>query len=389
MYCPQCTAEYRPGFTTCADCGVPLVADHPPAAVPALTGGVASVKEVFLTSDPLHADLVSATLQEHGIEALVRTRLAGGLTLTATETHWAPGQSRVVLVPTLVYDRACALLESIASPSSETEDPRDSTATAERTDTRRVRAKVVATIVLAPVLASLAYGVYMALGELLRPPTPTSFTSSVPQVGPSRAVRVLRAECNAGKIAACVNLGVAYEKGEGVSPQPARAAALYRLGCDSGVPVACVNLGRNYETGSGVPVNVGEAVRLYQRACDAGAMPGCYTLGTAYQRGVGVEVDLPRAAQLFSRACYRGYPYACVSLAYCYRTGSGAPKSSLEAVRLYRRACDAREMHGCYNLGVSYQRGEGVDQDPAEAMRLYKLACEGGYALGCAVNMRE
>lgn len=30
MWCPKCGAEYRPGFTTCADCRVPLV-DDPPA----------------------------------------------------------------------------------------------------------------------------------------------------------------------------------------------------------------------------------------------------------------------------------------------------------------------------------------------------------------------
>jgi hypothetical protein len=31
MFCPVCAGEYRPGFTECADCGVPLV-DEPPAA---------------------------------------------------------------------------------------------------------------------------------------------------------------------------------------------------------------------------------------------------------------------------------------------------------------------------------------------------------------------
>ena len=31
-HCPKCEAEYRPGFTTCADCGVPLVPG--PAASP-------------------------------------------------------------------------------------------------------------------------------------------------------------------------------------------------------------------------------------------------------------------------------------------------------------------------------------------------------------------
>lgn len=29
MYCPKCKAEYRQGFTVCADCGVPLVYELP------------------------------------------------------------------------------------------------------------------------------------------------------------------------------------------------------------------------------------------------------------------------------------------------------------------------------------------------------------------------
>ena len=32
MYCPQCKAEYRQGFTRCADCDVDLVHEPPPAA---------------------------------------------------------------------------------------------------------------------------------------------------------------------------------------------------------------------------------------------------------------------------------------------------------------------------------------------------------------------
>ena len=33
MFCPQCNAEYRPGFTRCADCGVDLVNDPPEYAL--------------------------------------------------------------------------------------------------------------------------------------------------------------------------------------------------------------------------------------------------------------------------------------------------------------------------------------------------------------------
>lgn len=30
-WCPHCRTEYRPGFTTCADCGAPLVEEPPPS----------------------------------------------------------------------------------------------------------------------------------------------------------------------------------------------------------------------------------------------------------------------------------------------------------------------------------------------------------------------
>jgi hypothetical protein len=30
LFCPSCKAEYRPGFTECADCSVPLVYELPP-----------------------------------------------------------------------------------------------------------------------------------------------------------------------------------------------------------------------------------------------------------------------------------------------------------------------------------------------------------------------
>ena len=34
-YCPKCGAEYRPGFTMCADCNVPLVPGPAPSQPPA------------------------------------------------------------------------------------------------------------------------------------------------------------------------------------------------------------------------------------------------------------------------------------------------------------------------------------------------------------------
>ncbi len=48
MYCPQCGAEYRPGFTRCADCEVPLVAAKPPAPEPLALTTVFSTGSIAL-----------------------------------------------------------------------------------------------------------------------------------------------------------------------------------------------------------------------------------------------------------------------------------------------------------------------------------------------------
>ncbi len=76
MYCPQCKAEYRQGFTRCADCEVELVHEPPPAAHGfGATGGAGSQAEdsedpfcsFWRGDDPrIHAELCEL-LNEEGI----------------------------------------------------------------------------------------------------------------------------------------------------------------------------------------------------------------------------------------------------------------------------------------------------------------------------------
>lgn len=47
MFCPKCRTEYRKGFTTCADCDIPLVAELPPEPAPPDSE---NAKESFLYS---------------------------------------------------------------------------------------------------------------------------------------------------------------------------------------------------------------------------------------------------------------------------------------------------------------------------------------------------
>src|SRR4029077_7190753 len=74
MFCPQCKAEYRPGFTRCADCDVDLVYE-PPASVGGPPGEVGGPDEnpddpfcsFWRGDDPrIHAELCEL-LNEEGI----------------------------------------------------------------------------------------------------------------------------------------------------------------------------------------------------------------------------------------------------------------------------------------------------------------------------------
>lgn len=115
MHCATCETEYRAGIEVCADCGEKLLDGPPRSDAPVSNDGAASMDEVFRTADPLEAELVAATLRESGIESMVKMAFHGGLALTPMETHWAPGQQRVVLVPSIASERARAVVREIAS----------------------------------------------------------------------------------------------------------------------------------------------------------------------------------------------------------------------------------------------------------------------------------
>lgn len=169
MHCPSCLTEYRTGFVTCSDCGAALAEGTPPRREPCDIHASASLEEVFRTSDPLQAEMAAALLADAGIETVLRSQFHGGLTLTAVETHWAPGQQRVVLVPSVSLASAKAVLAALPPPdgSGAVEDPHEPiTPTSAASPTSR--GKLVAALILLPVLGSLLYGALLVLRELLR-----------------------------------------------------------------------------------------------------------------------------------------------------------------------------------------------------------------------------
>ncbi len=70
MYCPRCESQYRPGITTCSDCGTPLVDSLPSPqafAAPAIEPEV-----VFADSKPELIAIARSILMSAGIEHGVR-----------------------------------------------------------------------------------------------------------------------------------------------------------------------------------------------------------------------------------------------------------------------------------------------------------------------------
>ena len=78
-YCPRCGSEYRPGFTECSDCHLPLV-DEPPEGpvrkpglggkIPFDPGEVARLVPVYV-ADRFQGDVVRSVLEGSGIPAIV------------------------------------------------------------------------------------------------------------------------------------------------------------------------------------------------------------------------------------------------------------------------------------------------------------------------------
>jgi hypothetical protein len=64
MFCPNCRAEYREGFTRCADCDVPLTAGLPPEPRPSDdVDETATLVEVYSTFNEAEIALIKSILE--------------------------------------------------------------------------------------------------------------------------------------------------------------------------------------------------------------------------------------------------------------------------------------------------------------------------------------
>jgi len=87
------------------------------------------------------------------------------------------------------------------------------------------------------------------------------------------------------------NLGLMYQKGEGVARSAAEAAHWYGLAASQGFGEAQQRLADLYYLGQGVPRSYTQAAHWYRRAAEQGNARAQFQLGHLYDVGLGIEHD--------------------------------------------------------------------------------------------------
>jgi hypothetical protein len=117
-------------------------------------------------------------------------------------------------------------------------------------------------------------------------PTPIPFAMATPT--PSMSATPSQKEVTSMDVAQMYNLGVIYDKGQGVAQDYGKAREWYQKAADAGNTNAMVNLGWLYENGKGGAQDYGKALEWYQKAAVAGDANAMKNLGVLYYNRRGV-----------------------------------------------------------------------------------------------------
>lgn len=172
------------------------------------------------------------------------------------------------------------------------------------------------------------------------------------------------------------NLGVMYEKGQGVAKDEAKAVQWYTKAAEQGTAAAQFNLGVMYVNGRGVAKDGAKAVVWFTKAAEQGVAAAQFNLGQMYDFGHGVASDEGKAIQWYIEAAQQGDVSAQYSLGLIYE---GAHRQDYrKAVKMFSLAAEQNHRYALSRLGWAYKNGRGVEQDLVVAHALYDLAAIAG-----------
>ncbi len=106
------------------------------------------------------------------------------------------------------------------------------------------------------------------------------------------------------------NLGVCYERGDGVTQDFKQAVYWYKKSAEQGNAKAQHNLGLCYFNGYGIAPDHTEAARLFRLSAEQNDMYAQYNLAVLLMNGDGVEQNFFEAVELLKAAAKNGHPQA-------------------------------------------------------------------------------
>ena len=214
------------------------------------------------------------------------------------------------------------------------------------------------------------------------------------EVGPpdgEQALHRLRSAAHRGSARAQFELGVAYDRGVGVTQNYATAAVWYEKAAAQGLAEAKYNLATLFDEGLGAPKDQAAAIAWYREAARGGNAMAENNIGYLHENGLGMPQNYARAVEWYAKAAGRGLTIAQSNLATMYHLGHGVARDFKAAARWYRAAAENGEQSAQNSLGLLLANGLGVTRDLVEATQWFLLAAGGPdkeLALRASTNSR-
>ncbi|MFA6527367.1 MAG: tetratricopeptide repeat protein [Candidatus Babeliales bacterium] len=160
-----------------------------------------------------------------------------------------------------------------------------------------------------------------------------------------------------------------------------RGASLYMKAAEQGDVEAQLNLGLRYERGNGIGQDWGKAAYWYEVAAQKSLAEAEGRLGMCYEAGNGVEKDISKAIYWYTKAAEQNFAQAQFLLGVCYEKVQGVDQNLQQAVVWYTKAAEQSGKNegiicAQYNLGRCYEFGKGVGENPEQAMYWYTKAAQ-------------
>ena len=147
---------------------------------------------------------------------------------------------------------------------------------------------------------------------------------------PVKGFELCRRAAVAGSLLALNEIGVRYQKGQGVEADTISAIGWFTVAAQRGLPASQVNLGNCYEVGNGVLQDFNQAGAHYAAAARQNFGPGQYLLAQLFEQGKGIKANPVYAYVNYARAAANGVEAAARK--------SGELKASLNAEQLKEAA---------------------------------------------------